>query len=118
VLRVRLPLHVADDSVPEPGLALVAQPTRADRHPTTAVLVVEVACSSRAVDRGRKAELYAAAGIPTYWLVDLDLRAVELRVDPAPAGCWTLRTLAPGELLPSPCASVEPFAVDVLVGGL
>jgi Uma2 family endonuclease len=40
-------------------------------HPRTALLVVEVADSSLLQDRLTKAPLYAAAGIPEYWLVNL-----------------------------------------------
>lgn len=117
-LRVQLPILVADDSVPEPDVALVAEPENVDRHPSSAVLVVEVTASSHAIDRGRKAELYAAAGIPSNWLVDLVAKAVELRTDPGPAGYRTLRTLEPGEILPSPCEGVADLPVDMLLEGV
>ena len=48
-------------------------------------LVVEVADSSLAFDRGPKARLYAAAGIPEYWIVNLVDRQVEVHTDPRPA---------------------------------
>lgn len=35
-------------------------------------LVVEVAVSTRDRDLGLKRTLYAAAGIPTYWVIDAD----------------------------------------------
>jgi Uma2 family endonuclease len=114
-LRVQLPVQVAPDSVPEPDLAIVDQPPSMQRHPESALLVVEVAHSSQAIDRGRKAELYAAAGIPTYWLIDIPARAVEIRTDPGPAGYRTLRTLERGEVLPSPCHGVADLAVDDLL---
>jgi Uma2 family endonuclease len=117
-LRVQLPVQVAADSVPEPDLAIVAEPGSPKHHPTTALLVVEVAQSSHAVDQGRKAELYAAAGIPTYWVVDIPARAVELRTDPGPAGYRTLRTLEPGDVLPSPCEGVAGLAVGELLEGI
>src|SRR5262249_38327507 len=45
-----------------------------DDHPTTATLIVEVADSTLAFDKGRKLRLYAAANIPEYWIVDLNKR--------------------------------------------
>jgi hypothetical protein len=44
--------------------------------------VVEVALSSLAVDRP-KAALYARAGIPAYWIVNLVDEQIELHEDPA-----------------------------------
>jgi Uma2 family endonuclease len=117
-LLVQLPIQVAADSVPEPDLAIVDQSATPLHHPTSALLVVEVAHSSHAIDRGRKAELYAAAGIPTYWLVDLPARAVEVRTDPGVSGYRTLRTLEPGELLRSPCEGVADLAVGELLEGI
>lgn len=114
-LRVQLPILVAPDSVPEPDLALVEEPERTDRHPTRALLVVEVASSSRALDRGRKAELYAAAGIPTYWLIDIPARTVEVRTGPAPSGYRSLSTLNAGDVLPAPCEGVGELAVAALL---
>jgi Uma2 family endonuclease len=69
------------DSEPEPDLAVVAGPEERylGEHPTAAdvALIVEVAESSLADDRGRKLMTYAAAAIPVYWIVNL----VELRVE-------------------------------------
>jgi len=118
VLSVQLPLEAAGDSVPEPDLALIDAVRPRERHPQTGLLVVEVAVSSLAIDRGRKADLYAAAGVSIYWLVDLAARAVEVRTDPGPTGYRTLRTLEPGALLESPCAGVGQLAVSALLEGL
>lgn len=117
-LRVQLPLATASDSVPEPDLALDSAPESATHHPTSAVLVVEVAHSSQTLDSGRKAQLYAAAGVPVYWVVDLTARAVELRTDPAPGGYRTLRTLGADDTLPSPCEGVAELDVGALLAGV
>jgi Uma2 family endonuclease len=117
-LRVQLSLQVSADSVLEPDLALIDEPMRFDRLPSSAVLVVEVAISSHAIDRGRKAELYAAAGIPCYWLVDASARTVEVRTDPAPAGYRTLHTFGVDESVPSPCDGVGELSVSALLAGI
>jgi Uma2 family endonuclease len=74
-LRVEAPLDLGPADEPEPDLALVAR--RADdywdAHPTAAdiALVIEVADSSLAFDLDAKARLYGAAGIPHYWVIDV-----------------------------------------------
>ena len=71
-VRVQVPLRLASDSQPEPDLAVVSGTPRSwiDRHPDHAALVVEVADSSIEHDRGRKAPLYARAGIQAYWILE------------------------------------------------
>jgi Uma2 family endonuclease len=85
-VRVQGPLALGAFSEPEPDVAVVAGDPRdyRDRHPDTAVLVVEVAEATLPFDRRRKAPIYAAAGIPEYWVVDLAGRALEVYRDPVP----------------------------------
>lgn len=84
VVSVQLPLVVSGDSVPEPDVAIVPGRTSDydDAHPTTALLVVEVADSSLATDRLTKGAIYAAAGIAEYWIVNLREDVVEVMRDP------------------------------------
>jgi len=72
-IRVQLPLALGPYSEPEPDVAVVEGAPRRyrDEHPSSAVLVVEVADASLQFDRTRKAALYARAGIPEYWIVNL-----------------------------------------------
>jgi Uma2 family endonuclease len=47
-----------------------------------------------------KAELYAAAGVPEYWIVVPEERAVEVFCDPSPSGYRSsVRPAAPDALL-------------------
>lgn len=84
LLRIQLPLILGTYSVPEPDVAIV--PGRSvdyrDRHPTTALLVVEVADATLVQDRLTKAAIYAAARIPGYWIVNLRDEQVEVHRDP------------------------------------
>src|SRR5438309_1717344 len=77
------PLALAD-SVPEPDFAVVRGMRKEFRqtHPTTAVLVVEVAVSSVALDR-EMASIYAEAGVAEYWIILAHERAVEVYRKPA-----------------------------------
>jgi Uma2 family endonuclease len=79
-VRVQLPLAVGDDSEPEPDIALVPSGEYRDRHPDAAFLVVEVAETSLREDRA-KAEIYAAGGIPEYWIADTEHGLVEAHTD-------------------------------------
>ena len=56
-----------------------------DAHPSRPVLVVEVAHSSVTLDRERKASLYARAGVPDYWIVNVEEGFVEVYRQPAPS---------------------------------
>lgn len=80
-VRPQVPLDARPNSLPEPDLAVVrGKPTDyADRHPNgrEALLVVEIARTSKQLDR-RKARIYAGAGVPVYWLVDLAARQMEV----------------------------------------
>jgi len=80
ILRIQSSLVLSRFSVPEPAVAVV--PGRlADydaAHPTTALLVIEVSDTSLVQDRLTKAAIYAAAGIPEYWLVNLRDDCVEV----------------------------------------
>ncbi len=72
-VRVQLPLALGPYSEPEPDVAVVEGTPRQYReaHPSSALVVVEVADASLSFDRTRKAALYARAGIPEYWIVNL-----------------------------------------------
>ena len=85
-VRSQLPIALDPDSEPEPDLSVVAGSFRdyPAAHPTKPVLVVEVADTSLALDRGEKVALYARAGVREYWIVDLVNGHLEVRRDPAP----------------------------------
>jgi Uma2 family endonuclease len=81
-LGVQLPLELKPGSEPEPDLALVEYEPSPQRHPDYALLAVEVAVTSHRKDRHTKGVLYARVRVPTYWLVDIPGRAVEVRSEP------------------------------------
>jgi Uma2 family endonuclease len=78
-VRVQLPLALGADSEPEPDVSVVTGSFRdyRDQHPRTALLVVEVADTTIDFDRENKRMLYAAAGVPEYWIVVLPDRTLE-----------------------------------------
>jgi Uma2 family endonuclease len=102
VLRTQAPITLTS-SEPEPDIAIAlgTRRTYAARHPGPAdlSLVVEIADASLAIDRTVKAPLYGAAGIPTYWIVDVIHRQVEVYTL-AGAGYGPPLVLTPGQQLP------------------
>jgi len=82
------------ESAPEPDVAWVARRDYSSGRPTVedVLLVIEVAETSLSYDRGEKADLYAAAGIPEYWIVNLPERCVEVRREPGPDGYRDVQT--------------------------
>ncbi len=82
------------ESAPEPDIAWVAARDYAECRPTAedVLLIIEVAETSLAYDTTEKADLYAAAGIADYWVVDLDERMIEVRRDPVGGRYRSLQT--------------------------
>ncbi|MEO1182488.1 MAG: Uma2 family endonuclease, partial [Cyanobacteria bacterium J06636_28] len=74
-VRVQLPVTLPPDSEPEPDFAIVKIDANLyrDRHPgpNDIYLIIEVADSTLQKDRQYKATLYAQAGIPEYWIINL-----------------------------------------------
>ena len=100
VARQEQPLRLAD-SMLEPDIS-VMRGTLTDfetQHPTTAVLVVEVAVSSVAPDR-ENASLYAEAGVAEYWIVLGESKAVEVYRYPENGAYQEKRTYVCGEFIP------------------
>ena len=85
-VRNQMAFDVGTESDPGPDLAAVPGSIRdyADRQATEAVLIIEVADSSLHLDTTRKVELYAAAKVPDYWVIDLKNRKLLVFRDPLP----------------------------------
>jgi len=82
-IRPQLPLDLGQTTDPEPDIAIVSGSARSHPNtPTTAELVVEVADSSLSFDLNDKANLYAAAAIREYWVLDVVNRQLHIFRDP------------------------------------
>jgi Uma2 family endonuclease len=111
-LRPQLSFVASDDSVPEPDLTLVPLADYGAAHPTSAFLVIEVSNASLRKDRSIKAEVYARAGVPEYWVVDLAGRSVEVRTMPEDGVYTKLEVARPGEKLPVPGLAGAEIAIS------
>jgi len=101
-VRVQAPFGASDVSEPEPDLAIVPPGSYLDGHPSRALLLIEVSDSSLQDDRRIKGPLYAAAGVPEYWIVDLVGGVVEVHRDPRGDGYASVTRHARGATLAVP----------------
>jgi Uma2 family endonuclease len=77
-VRCQSSFAASELSEPEPDLAVVPRSNYESDHPSQAHLIIEVAESSLAKDRGRKLRLYATCQVPEYWVVNLVERCIEV----------------------------------------
>ncbi|MFB6264695.1 MAG: Uma2 family endonuclease [Bradymonadaceae bacterium] len=96
------PVRLDARNEPEPDLAIL-EPCEDDYadalpEPEDVLLIVEVAESSPEADREVKVPLYAQAGIPAVWIVNLDDEVVEVFEEPdEEAGAYGVERVASGE---------------------
>jgi Uma2 family endonuclease len=123
-IRIQLPLALGPRSEPEPDVAVVVGMARdfVAAHPTSALLVLEVSDTTLSFDRETKGSLYAAAGIPEYWIVDLVHRQLEVYREPGPMpetrfgfGYRSRTVVLPGQSVLVPGPSEASLAVDELL---
>ncbi len=120
LLSPQNPLQIKDyESRPQPDLVLI-RPRRglAENPPADedVLLVVEVADSSLARDRKEKIPLYAEAGIPESWLVDLNSSTLFVYRQPTPEGYQDVRPYHRGESVAPEAFPDVFFTVDEIFG--
>jgi Uma2 family endonuclease len=87
IVWVQNPIRLDDRSEPEPDICVLRP--RADFYgeslptPADVLLVVEVSETTLDYDRRRKLPLYARAGVPEVWIVNLTDERIETFADPA-----------------------------------
>ena len=85
-LRIQLPIEAStadrERSMPEPDLAVLkaASVDYEQRHPNgdELLLVVEVSDTTAQYDSTTKRDLYARAGVPEYWVLDVRRRVLRI----------------------------------------
>ena len=82
------PLQFNDDSEPQPDVLVLKPPAERYRHnhpvPEDVLLLIEVSNTTLNLDRTTKLALYAGAGIPEYWILNLQKPQLEMHRDPDP----------------------------------
>ena len=85
-IRSHSPYAATEDSQPEPDVSVSLRARNGKHHPKSSLLLIEVSASSLAKDRVIKTEIYAEAGVPEYWIVDVQSRSVEVLTKPTRGG--------------------------------
>jgi len=111
-VRNQQSFDIGTDNDPGPDLAIVPGNFRdyATLPPTAALLIVEVADSSLFTDTTTKAELYATANVPEYWVIDLEHRQLIVFRDPQPLPKGLGATAYKTHLTFGPSDRVSPLA--------
>ena len=71
----------------------------ADLSPATSLLAVEIADTTLAYDRGRKAMIYARHGVPALWVINVNTLQTHVYAEPSTDGYLNMRTFGPDETL-------------------
>jgi Uma2 family endonuclease len=104
---------------PEPDFVLLRprDDFYATRHrgPADALLVIEIADSSLEYDRDVKAPIYATAGIPEYWLADLNDNVVWRYSSPERGAYQRVEQLRRGQTIAPLLLPTCAIAVDALL---
>lgn len=111
-VRVQDAVLTPDAGWRSPDLMVIARGEH-DRLPETALLIVEVASTSRARDAG-KAATYAEAGVAEYWIVDIDRDEVLVHREPAGTTYAAIERFAPGQQI-APLIEVPPVDLAALL---
>ena len=118
-VRPQDPLHVDELNDPQPDLNLVRPREDLYMHahprPADVLLAIEIAFSSAPADRKIKAPLYARAGIPEFWLVDIPNQKLEVYREPGTAGYRYFRRLSrKARVTPTAFPDLDIAVADIL----
>lgn len=118
MVRIQNPLRLTDFDEPEPDIVLTDL-TKYDgkRHPRPAetILVVEVSDSTLKYDREVKIPLYAEAGIPEVWIVNLQHKIIEVHQQPSVGIYQLARIFKQGEIVETTVLPDLTLEVDSLL---
>jgi len=110
----QLPLRIGQD-LPEPDLKVIRGSLFGRRETPTAdetLLVVEVSDSTYATDFHIKLPIYATAGIPVYWIADVNRRRVEVFRLPVGGTYADVSMFEEGTILPPAFEGCPSIAVS------
>lgn len=120
IVSVQNPVRLSIYSEPEPDVALLRP--KADFYsnshpgPFDVLLVVEVSDTSIGYDRETKVPLYARAGIPEVWLVDLVEETITLYVEPIRGVYQRKQQAKRGERISANTVGSLTLTVDEILG--
>lgn len=119
-INVQNPIQLDDYSEPQPDLAVLKRRpdhyAQAHPRPVDILLVIEVAESSIEYDRAIKVPLYARAGIPEVWLIDLNQDRIRAFGEPRAREYQTRREFQCGQTIRSVVIADLTLQVDDILG--
>jgi len=98
-VRPQMSFAASELSEPEPDLTITPLVPWDTEQANQAHLIIEVAESSLAIDRGRKRRLYASCGVPEYWIVNLPERCIEVYTAPVGNAYAHVEKYGPGQAI-------------------
>jgi Uma2 family endonuclease len=120
IIWVRCPIRLDEFSEPEPDFGLLRAQSSfysdAFPGPADVLLLVEVAEATEVYDRRVKVPLYARAGIPEMWLVDLPRDRIVVRSRPSSGRYRVIREYRRGEMLRVAALPQVEVSVDAILG--
>ncbi len=120
ILNGQNPVRLDDYSEPEPDIAILRARNDfyTESHPGSedVLLIIEVADASVRYDREVKIPLYAKAGIPEVWIVNLPDKTIEVYRNPRGSEYEKIRISRKGDTLsPTAFSEVEIRVEEILV---
>ncbi len=114
IVDVQNPVRINEHSEPEPDIMVL--PFRDDYYaesgvtPQDVLLLIEVSDSTLRYDRNTKIPLYATAGIPEVWIVNVDKQQLEVYLQPSEDRYQSMTTLNREDTI---SATQLPFSAQV-----
>jgi Uma2 family endonuclease len=120
IVRGQNPIQLGDTSLPQPDVTLLRWRDdfydKAYPGPADVLLLVEVADTSLAYDRDVKVPLYAQAGIPEVWIVDLNKRELAVYRSPVNGKYTEVRYPQPADTVAPVLVPEASYFVEQVVG--
>jgi Uma2 family endonuclease len=120
IIRVQNPIQLDDYSEPQPDISILKRRDDFYRHghprPEDVLLVIEMSESTLEYDRRVKVPLYARAGIPEVWIVNLIEERVETFTDPSGGAYQTTAAFSRDEEVQSHSLAALRLGVSEIFG--
>ena len=114
-LRMNEPITIGNHSEPQPDAAVVRERPDGYRSahpgPKDVLLIIEVADTSAAFDSQVKSKLYSKAGIPEYWIMDVQEGCLQVFTEPSSRGYKHIQVLERDDTVKS--VSINGLAIEV-----
>ncbi len=120
IVGVQDPLQLSNYSEPQPDITVLKfrDDYYAERHPMPedTLLLIEVADTTLAYDRGIKLPRYASTGVPEVWIVNLPDEVIEVYRQPGASGYEGTQLARRGEALALPGMADARVRVEDILG--